>query len=667
MSLSFSDVITPATQQQWLASLLQTAGTLGLPTTAWQSGGVARTIITLMSYACSRQDGIISLAAQGGFLDFAGTGTVTYTDTSGRTVTVPVTPDPSVPSQLSAWLAGPGGWLDIVADGVYNVQRIGAGQAGGPMAFANTTGTVYGPYAAGTYHVSNLTTSATYTNSSALTIAAASYVGGGLSVSTPPANTTPCLVTTTSAHGLTSGQYVQIPGGGQNGNLGIWQVAVVSSTQFTLNGSVGNAGVGPTGTVNVCSSATFAADSAGTAGTSAPNTVQQLTTSLVGVTGTNPGLFTGTGYEGNVALVRRCRLKLQALSPNGPGGAYLYFALSASQYLAAQSLSDGSGTALTLSGGPITRAINTVNQATGQVTTTVANASGPVSGVANLAIIGATNAAPIVVQTASAHGLSTGAEVYVSGVVGNSGANGYWSVVVSDATHFSLSGSVGTGAYVSGGTVEGGDLGLVDSVIQANCVPNAVSATTVSAPAQPVTVTGTVFVPAAQVAAYTVALSSALTTFFASLPIGGLSTDNAQNVLSLEVLEGVVYQAGVVAGASASYVRGILDLGLQIASPSGPLVTGASNASPIVITTGAVHGLSTGSVVVVAGVAGNTAANGRWVITKLGAFTFSLNGSTGNGAYTANTATVTLIEGDLAVGATSVVTLGSNAVVVVGQ
>lgn len=62
-------------------------------------------------------------------------------------------------------------------------------------------------------------------------------------------------------------------------------------------------------------------------------------------------------------------------------------------------------------------------------------------------------------------------------------------------------------------------------------------------------------------------------------------------------------------------------------------VTGATNASPIVITA-ASHGLETGNRVVISSVGGNTAANGTFTITKVNANSFSLDGSTGNGAYT---------------------------------
>lgn len=63
-------------------------------------------------------------------------------------------------------------------------------------------------------------------------------------------------------------------------------------------------------------------------------------------------------------------------------------------------------------------------------------------------------------------------------------------------------------------------------------------------------------------------------------------------------------------------------------------ISAATNASPIVITTSASHGYTTGDVVTIVGVLGNTAANGTWPITVLTGTTFSLTGSTGNGAYT---------------------------------
>ena len=63
-------------------------------------------------------------------------------------------------------------------------------------------------------------------------------------------------------------------------------------------------------------------------------------------------------------------------------------------------------------------------------------------------------------------------------------------------------------------------------------------------------------------------------------------------------------------------------------------IDGATNATPIVISTTVSHLFATGDTVLIRSVAGNTAANGQWVITVLTATTFSLTGSVGSGAYT---------------------------------
>jgi hypothetical protein len=62
-------------------------------------------------------------------------------------------------------------------------------------------------------------------------------------------------------------------------------------------------------------------------------------------------------------------------------------------------------------------------------------------------------------------------------------------------------------------------------------------------------------------------------------------------------------------------------------------ITNATNASPIVVTS-AGHGLTSGTRVTITGVGGNPGANGTFVITAVSADTFSLNGSSGGGAYT---------------------------------
>jgi hypothetical protein len=69
------------------------------------------------------------------------------------------------------------------------------------------------------------------------------------------------------------------------------------------------------------------------------------------------------------------------------------------------------------------------------------------------AVSGATNASPIVINTSAPHGLSTGQVTTISGVTGNIAANGTWPIIVTGATTFSLTGSVGSGTYGGSGTV----------------------------------------------------------------------------------------------------------------------------------------------------------------------------------------------------------------------
>lgn len=81
----------------------------------------------------------------------------------------------------------------------------------------------------------------------------------------------------------------------------------------------------------------------------------------------------------------------------------------------------------------------------------IAPAAGVALAVQAGAVTGATNATPVVV-TSAAHGLVSGSTVRVVGVLGNTGANGSFTVTVLSADTFSLGGSAGTGAYTSGGS-----------------------------------------------------------------------------------------------------------------------------------------------------------------------------------------------------------------------
>lgn len=543
--LAIEDLITPATGDEWKARLLANAATLELKTTSWQPGGMMRTMFAILSNMFGQEDGIISLIAQGGFLDFAANGSVTYTAANGQTVTQKVTPDPSVAGENPN---GTPGWLDLLAQSVFNTQRIGAQLASNSLAIANTTSNTYGPYAEGTYHVTNPNSGAGYHNTQSMTIAPANIVGGIIS---DASNTGPIVITTSSAHGLVGTEVVYISGVlGNTAANGFWNVLILSTTTFALVGSTGNGAYSSGGTVNVCTVANFAADVAGPDGTSAAGTITETVTVLSGVSVHNVESFVGAEWEGNQALANRCRLKVQSLSPNGPKGSYAYFALTASALLAAEN------PPVALSS-TITRVKTQANSVTGEITTVVASASGDVSGITDLDITAASNTSPIAIATATAHGLSTGDFVSISDVVGNTNANGTFEITVTGATTFTLNESSGNAAYVSGGIVQGGDLGQVHRIIQENCVPDGQTEFTVSASGFDIAIVAAVEVPQENVAIYTAAVQTALALYFASLPIGGI-----ENELQYNDIVGVLYAAGSINGQS-SYVRRITSLTLN--------------------------------------------------------------------------------------------------------
>jgi hypothetical protein len=543
MTLTIDQLFTPSTAQQWLASILGNMTTVQLQTTAWQSAGQARTILAIMANLFAIEDAAVSGMAQGGFLDFAATGSVTYVTSDGTTVTTPVTPDPSIPSQNPT---GAAGWLDVLADSVYDVQRIGAERASGTIAAVNTSANTYGPYAAGGYHTANPTTAATYANTTSLTITPSPAVGTAI---TAASNTAPIQITTSAAHGLTTGQVVYVRDVlGNTAANGLRTVTVTSATQFTLDNSSGNGAWTSGGTVLLAQTFAATADVAGPTGTSARDQITQAVTSATGVVVTNTTAFFGAAFESNTALAARCRARIQALSPGGPAGAYRYFALAAYQLL----LDSTPPVILTA---PVSRVSVQVSTVTGVVTVAVASANGAVPGVVQLPITAATNASPIVLTTGSAHGLGPGDYVTVSGALGNTAANGTWVASAASGTSVTLTGSTGNGTYTGGGSIEGGDLGHVDRVIQANAVPDGITESTITATAWNVAIVASVVVPQAHVAAYTANAQTALALYFASLPIGGSSG----GVLQYNDIVGLLWAAGSVNGA-LSYVSAIPSL-----------------------------------------------------------------------------------------------------------
>ncbi|HET9165111.1 MAG TPA: phage tail protein [Candidatus Angelobacter sp.] len=230
--------------------------------------------------------------------------------------------------------------------------------------------------------------------------------------------------------------------------------------------------------------------------------------------------------------------------------------------------------------------------------------------------------------TANNHGYKTGQKIIITGVGGITAANGTWTVTVIDPNTFTLNGSIGSGTYTSGGVAVNLDWGGCHVWISPDN-QNYVQVGAMYGPSRMGVLTAQLVSSADPDTAHTLAIDLTQSTGILN---SGTQSD-CDNFRTLCYVDGelISYEDATLTG-SFKY-----DLG---AHGTAQTITGATNASPIQITV-ANHGLGTGETVVVASVGGNTAANGTWVITVTGANTFTLNGSTGNGAYTSGgTATV---------------------------
>jgi hypothetical protein len=370
-ALTITQLTTPASQASWLQTLFSAAINLGLPTTSWRTGDPERVFLTMLSYLSQRFDALASAYSQGGFIDYAATGTVTIELPDGDTFTLAVSPDPSTDANPN----GDTTLLDELCRQNYDVERIRLTTAGGPLAILNTSVTTYGPYAAGSYHVANPFTKATYSNTVSVTITPSTIAG--TSVSTCVSSSGLIKVTTSTNHGLVTDDVVFITDvlGTTEAN-GAWYVTLVDPNEFTLQGSTFTNAYVSGGTVYEPTVTTVAADIGGSASGSfdasdvlAVNVVTTAVTSLINVSVSNLEIYVGTDTETNTALAARTKLKLLSLSVNGPAGAYEFFALSASIFAPLLS------TPATLSTA-ITRVTTFVSELDGKVYVYLANASG---------------------------------------------------------------------------------------------------------------------------------------------------------------------------------------------------------------------------------------------------------------------------------------------------
>jgi hypothetical protein len=563
---------SPATDS-WLSIEYQVAALVQLPTTAFQPGGPERTIFAIEAVSFAQSDADISIMAQGAFLDSAATGTVTYQLVDGTEATVPVTPDPSNPAQNPT---GALGWLDLTTQNVYSVFRLAATYASGQLAFANTSGSPV-TYQLGTYHAANAFSGATYANPAALTIPSSAIAGTGgtvIGVTPGPAFT---IIATQSAHGLAVGQvaYLAIPLTSGISGLASTFGLVTAVTATTLQVQAQSSGTWLSGgTVYLCTLAQMQADLAGRGSNAAPGQVTTAITQNASVKISNVAGWGGSNWESNVVLAARTRLSLAAASPNGPAQAYEYFAETAQQILAGLSPSNPIPPSLSVylfTNGSVQATVY-APVATGIVTIVVASATPTSSvlganvtpGCAQLAIAGISNASPCVITCGGSHGLlpsGPNTAILSNGILGTLGVAGTWPATVLSPTTFSIPfDSTLAGAWTGGGTVEGGDLGEIDALIQASCTPDGDVSITVSAIAQPIAIVATVAVPAAMVSTYQLAVVTQLQAQIDSYPIGG---DAPGFSVAYDDIVGALEEAGVLTLGSASYVRAITALSIN--------------------------------------------------------------------------------------------------------
>lgn len=105
------------------------------------------------------------------------------------------------------------------------------------------------------------------------------------------------------------------------------------------------------------------------------------------------------------------------------------------------------------------------------------------------------------------------------------------------------------------------------------------------------------------------------------------------------ILDPAVRPSGGTRSQKIRYFRNPVDMG------PAQEITGATNATPIVLTVPTGHGVAVDDYVFVEGVLGNTAANGMFRASAVAATTVTLEDSAGNGTYTASTGYIREITG----------------------
>jgi hypothetical protein len=280
--LSIQTLLNPVTGPQIRTSWVQTLVTLGIPANQWVPGGVASTMLTIVSNQFASFQNLMVQAIGSGFLTTAS-----------------------------------GAWLQLLAFYVYGVTVPPATFASGALTLTNSGGGIYS-FVPFTASFLNPTTGQVYQNVTAISLSGPST------------------------------QSITI--------------------QCTQSGSVGNA---------------------------APNAINTLVTTMLGVTCTNPASLIGLDQLADAAIRQLCINKLGVLSVRGPATAYQYAVQTATGVVSGLPVD-------------INRSTVSASSSTGVVTIYVASPSGPattddVNGViANIALIAQPDAVTVNVIDATA-------------------------------------------------------------------------------------------------------------------------------------------------------------------------------------------------------------------------------------------------------------------------
>ncbi len=284
---------------------------------------------------------------------------------------------------------------------------------------------------------------------------------------------TPVIITASVPHGLNTGDQVVVQG--LTGtyaalNNATYFVTRINATQFSLNGTTSDGSTAAGGSFTLPS--WIQIDQAGAQNTAPHADSRDLrflnnTTLLEADDGgiylmqnpTSASTSSWNSFDGNLA-------DLEVYSVAYDSTNQLYFAGTQDNGSPHQDASNGvNSTATDLTGGDGQfQAVDTTSLGNGNVlgyslsnnfaffTRNQYNSSGALVNPTNVVITGASNGSPIVI-TSPTSGLQTGEGVVISGVKGDTAANGGWYVTVVDTTHFSLNNSngVGSGVYLGGG------------------------------------------------------------------------------------------------------------------------------------------------------------------------------------------------------------------------